>query len=427
MLRPVRTAIVATLCIAGGAARAAPVRTTQSDPHPGIHVETWVDAAIPARLHVVSVDLTSSEIAVFATRESERGLTTSAYATQLAAQVAINGDAFAVAGYVPRGLAIGDSNPWSTTADDAVSSVFHLRRVGERTYAEIVPPEQIVTPGDLPAGTQGAVSGRPLLVRAGVVTSQFDCNDPVTLACERAPRSALGVSADGNTLWLVAVDGWQAGSLGMTAAELAGFLDARGAAMAMALDGGGASTLVVDDALANTPSDGVERPVANHLAVKYGSLPKVQLVGLVCKHDVFGCGTDPARQIAGAQVTLDDGRQDITDPAAFYSFTGVTRRLACVTVKKTGYLSKSKCVQISNDPEYNSVALWEGVDPLDAGVPDAAPWPDASIARDGGTGDAGNPEHGPGGGCCGAGRDRPDVLLVVAVAWFLVRRRGTTG
>ena len=66
----------------------------------------------------------------------------------------------------------------------------------------------------------------------------------------------------------------------------------------MALDGGDSSTLVLDGAIISTPSDGVERNVANHLAVKYGMLPKGELYGLICKHSVFNCATDvPSRKI----------------------------------------------------------------------------------------------------------------------------------
>ena len=88
------------LVLCAARAGAAPVRTAQSDPHPGIHRETWVDSAIPARIELVRVDLTSSEIAVYATKQSDRGLTTSDFAARQGAQVAINGDAFAVAGNV---------------------------------------------------------------------------------------------------------------------------------------------------------------------------------------------------------------------------------------------------------------------------------------------------------------------------------------
>ena len=407
---------------AAGSAVAAPVRTTQSDPHPGIHVERWVDSAVPARIVLVEIDLTSAEIALYATKESDKGLTTSGYATRKAAQVAINGDAFAVAGYTPRGLAIGDSTPWTNTADNAQLALFHLRRVGERTHAAIVPPEITVEPDELPTGTQGAIGGGPLLVRAGSVETSFDCNDPQSVPCQRAPRSALALSADGNRLWLATVDGWQSGSSGLTAAELAGFMQARGAAWAMALDSGSSSTMVIDGTLAGTPSDGIERTVANHLAVKYGMLPAGELVGLICQTSVFNC-----TRISGAQVTLDDGRVRTTAADGLYDFTGVTPRLACVTVRKTGFLTKKQCQTVDSGIQtYNSVVLEPGTDPPpDAGVPDAA-LPDDAAPGDGGDGtDAGIPEIGDGGGCCGAGRDRPSFALLVLVGWMLARRRGT--
>lgn len=413
----------ALLVLAGSTATAAPVMMSSTEPHPGITVQRWVDAAVPARIALVRVDLTSAEIALYTTKESDRGITTSFFAARLGVQVAINGDAFSVAGYTPRGLAIGDSTPWTNTADTDALPVFHLRRVGERTIASILPPEVVVAPEDLPTGTQGAISGRPLLVRAGTVATSFDCSDPLTLACERAPRSALALSADGNTLWLAAVDGWQSGSVGLTAAELAAFLQARGAHMAMALDGGSSSTLVLDGALASSPSDGIERTVANHLGVKYGALPRGELVGLVCLNSVFEC-----TRVSGAQVTLDDGRTVTTAADAFYRFQDVTPRLACVTVKKAGYRTKTQCQTVSAGIQtYNSVVLEPGEDPPpDAGVPDAPSPVDAGEGSGGGGfgGDAGFPDPAPGVGCCSAGRDHPPIALAVLVGWRFLRRRG---
>ncbi|MDB4953976.1 MAG: hypothetical protein JWO36_1545 [Myxococcales bacterium] len=417
------------VCCAASVASAAPALTSQSDPHPGIHSEIWTDNAVPVTLHLIRIDLTSAEIALYATKQSQGGITTSAYATQVTAQVAINGDSFSAAGYVPHGLAMGDSDPWSNTADDGATAVMYFRRVGERTFVDISPPEEIVTVAQLPDGTEGVISGRPLLVRSGVVEAP-GCNDPVTLACQRAPRSAIGVSADGTKLWLVAVDGWQSTSLGMQAHDVGVFLQARGAAMAMALDIGSSSTLVLDGNVVNRPSDGVERTVANHLAIKYGSLPKGQLVGFVCKHDVFGCPNSP-RIMPNSTVTLDDGRKMLSDATGFYDFPAVTQRLACVDVKKTGFVTKHQCAQVSavNPPTYNSVAMWEGTNPPDAGVGDGGMVVDARQFGivDAGNGDAGFPSQGGGGGCCEAGRDRPCLPLFVFVAWFLVRRRGTKG
>ena len=195
-------------------------------------------------------------------------------------------------------------------------------------------------------------------------------------------------------MWLVTVDGWQSGSVGMTAAQLATFLAARGADSAMALDGGASSTLVLDGAVVNHPSDGVERSVANQLTVQFGSLPKGQLVGDICKHDVFGCDTDSSRWIAGATVTLDDGREITTpggDNQPFYDFSSVTPRLACVTVRAAGFLTVHQCQSVeSGQITYNSVAMFEGTDLPDAGVrPDAPPIPDAAVSIDGGGRDAG--------------------------------------
>ena len=418
------------LLVLAAEASAAPGLTFQSDPYPGIHRQTWVDPQIPARIRVLRIDLSSSEIAVYATKESDRGITTSEYASRVGAQVAINGDSFAVNGYIPRGLAMGDSNTWSQTSDDAASAVFHLRRAGERTVAQIIAPESIVTPADLPTGTEGVISGRPLLVRQSQAVGPFDCNDPVTMPCEYAPRTALGVSADGNRMWLVVVDGWQNGSLGMTLGDLASFMDNQlNVGMAMALDGGASSTLVLDSAVISSPSDGVERTVANHLGIKYGMLPKGELQGLICKHSVANCGTDvPSRKLANATVILDDGRTVVTDTTGFYSFAAITPRLACITVKKDGYLTVYTCDQIKpNMITFESVAMWEGTDPPDAGVGHDSGVPaDASSALDAQTGDGGNDFEGPGGGCCDSGRDRPDVALLALVAFFWMRRRGTT-
>jgi hypothetical protein len=421
---------LALVCALATPAFAGFTMTFSADPHPGMHRETWTDSAIPARIRLVQIDLSSSEIAVYATPESDRGITTTEFATRKNAQLAINGDAFAVNGYVPRGLAMGASNPWSQTSDDTTSSVFHFRREGERTSAAIIPPEAVITPMDLPEGTEGIISGRPLLVRQSVAVAQFDCNDSTSMPCQPAPRTAIAVSPDGRYLWLAVVDGWQSGSIGVTCSQLADFLVARGAGMAMALDGGSSSTLFLDGDVISSPSDGVERSVANHLAFKYGQLPKGQMYGLVCKHNVIGCGNDPARKISGAQVYLDDTRMQTTDSTAVFDFLNVTPRLACVTVKKTGYQTVTQCRQVvAGEITYNSVAMWEGTDPPDAGVRmDAAVYPDATTAGDAHTGDGGVGLIDPPGGCCDSGgrADLARVPLLVLVAFFLRRRRGTT-
>jgi len=391
-----------------------------------VHHEVWRDAAVPWRLHLVRIDLSSSELTLFATAEDERGARPSDYADDVGAQIAINGDAFAVAGYVPRGLAIGDGEPWSTTEDDAASGFVRFGRVAERTQAAILEPEDVLDASDLPASTQGVVSGRPLLVRAGHATAQFDCGDAVAIPCVRAPRTAVALSADGNTMWLAVVDGWQAASLGMTCAELAAFLDARGVHDALALDGGGASSLVLGAGVVSAPSDGAERTVANHLAIRYGALTPGQVVGFIRERDVFDTGAN----LPGALATLDDGRTDTVGADGMFNFPGVSPRLACVTASLAGYRTETRCAQvIGGELNYASIALYPNSDFPDAGPggPDAATI-DGGVTGDGGvSGDGGGAMVGDGGdpgptGCCSSGGSTSGGLLL-GVALGLRRRR----
>jgi exopolysaccharide biosynthesis protein len=414
------------------AAHAAPALVSQSDPYPGIHREVWVDSAIPARIHLIRIDLTSAEIAVYATKESDSGLKTSELSDLLNAQIAINGGPFNVSGFRPRGLAMGDGAAWTMTADTDQMAVLHFRRAGERTLATIVPPETPVDTSTLPTGTEGVISGRPLLIRNGNVLNgnDVDCNDSLTFPCTRGPRTAVGLSADGNTMWLTVVNGWQAASHGLTVPELAAFMRARGAYAAVALDGGASSTLVVNGALGNTPSDGVERTVANHLAIKFGALPKGEMVGFIClTPDIPACGQDAGLR-TNARVTLDDGRF-VDTSNGYFAFAGVTPRLACITVKKTNYLTRVQCKPVKSGLQtYNSVHMEEGKDMPDAGVPDAAVddvdagGEDAGIRPDGGF-----PVTGGGGGCCDARGDLDgavgSMFVGALVAWMTRRRRVT--
>jgi hypothetical protein len=419
------TAVLA-LAIAAPPAAAAPVVESSSTPYPGVTRTVYVDAAIPARIQVLAVDLSSSEITLGATREDQRGQTVSAFAAASGAQMAVNGDSFSPVDFTPSGLAMGQAMIWASSSDDANNGFLRFEQSGNRTHLFISPPEEQVSAADLPPATQGVIGGRPMLVRTGVAVTAFDCTDHVALPCERAPRTAAAVSADGNTLWLVVVDGWQAASHGMTAAELGGFLDGLGAQDALMLDSGGASTMYVGGVV-NAPSDGVERVVANHLAVRHGALPPGQMLGFVRERDVIQ-GAD----IEGALVELDDGQTQTTGADGRFSFTSVAPHYTCATVSKAGYRTKTQCKQVvSNDLVYNSVALFPNSDFVDAapGAPDAAiadagPTLDAPAGAADATGpDAGDGGGDPGCGCSGGGPPASSAALLLAIiALCRVRR-----
>jgi hypothetical protein len=111
---------------------------------------------------------------------------------------------------------------------------------------------------------QQVVSGHPQILRGGVVLPQTG-----DLCTARHPRTAAGLSRDRQTLYLMVVDGRSTSSIGMTCAEEARFLAELGAWDAINLDGGGSSAMWVRGVgVVNSPSDGAQRVVANHLAVQ---------------------------------------------------------------------------------------------------------------------------------------------------------------
>lgn len=82
----------------------------------------------------------------------------------------------------------------------------------------------------------------------------------------RHPRTAFGWNA--THYFLIVVDGRRPGwSVGMTVAELAALAQRVGCTDAINLDGGGSSTLWLNDQVMNLPSDGAPRAVGNALVV----------------------------------------------------------------------------------------------------------------------------------------------------------------
>jgi len=105
------------------------------------------------------------------------------------------------------------------------------------------------------------VAAGPRLVRGGVIASG---TEGFLHEQARHPRTAIGVTR-AETILLVAVDGRQQASVGMTVEELARFMLDLGAVEAMNLDGGGSSTMVINGRVANSPSDRKEREVSDAL------------------------------------------------------------------------------------------------------------------------------------------------------------------
>lgn len=89
---------------------------------------------------------------------------------------------------------------------------------------------------------------------------------------ERAPRTAAGFSGGGRRLWLITLDGRQEASAGSTLAQLGRLVTELGVPDAVALDGGGSTTMVrrgrgEGPVVVNSPSDGHPRAVTDGLGV----------------------------------------------------------------------------------------------------------------------------------------------------------------
>ncbi|MGW1727627.1 phosphodiester glycosidase family protein [Streptomyces sp. NPDC002306] len=153
----------------------------------------------------------------------------------------------------------------------AGTSVLLGREAGADALAALVPGEAVDVTyrpradfGDVAV----AVGGGQVLVSAGVV-QRFTDGDTVTATS----RTSVGFSADGRTMYLVAIDGKQTNSRGMDLNELGAFMKGLGATNALNMDGGGSTTMAArlpgenTTGLVNSPSDGSERQVANGLGL----------------------------------------------------------------------------------------------------------------------------------------------------------------
>ena len=370
-------------------ALAEPTQTASETPYPGITYTTWRDSGVPANLYAIELDLTSNEIDLLATTEDQKGETPSAFGAAVGAKVVVNGDYFRPRGYVPAGIARGGSETWSSAHDDARSGFVRFHRGVNRIEVDISPPSDLVE--ELPEETAGAVGGRPLLMQGGALESDFDCEDLEAMPCDPAPRTAVALSADRNTMWLVVVDGWQEGSIGMTADEVAAFAKQLGAGDALMLDGGSASALWLTDQVVSSPSDGVERPVANHIAVHTGVPANGTLLGHVFEKEIDG------PRIAGALVTLDDGRSKTYDGAMVWQFE-LRPCWTCVTATADGYHEATQCREVPEAAEkYASLTMIPNDEYIDAGPGGD----DAGASDDAGTspGADGGPDGGGSGGC----------------------------
>jgi hypothetical protein len=157
------------------------------------------------------------------------------------------------------------------TMSDTEVNGYHFVLVGDTLNSDGLfgEDDQVVVQQKLSCGWEDvrfALGGWERLVHNGVATEVYTEGAGPTY---RHPRTAIGVKADG-TVFFVTVDGrdYENGYLGVTAYELAEIMLYFDAVHAYNLDGGGSTTMVVENEDAeyiylNNPSDGQPRSVSN--------------------------------------------------------------------------------------------------------------------------------------------------------------------
>lgn len=242
-------------------------------------------------IHVTRIDLTNDQIAVIASRESEKGTRVSDLAHLEHAVVAINGDYFDEK-FSPVGMTVGPCGEWEDVKKTRREGVLVL---GDQKARITRPSETKLT--DAPEDwVETAMSGWPSLIVDCDVLSPTEL--PGSDAFTRAPhpRTAVGLTSDRKTLFFVVADGRRTGVPGLTLAQLGEFMhDRLNACSALNLDGGGSSAMWVTNRIVNRPADGVERRVGDHLAV-------------VLKRDLVDCDDDLEAQKVEA-IRLRDAQK----------------------------------------------------------------------------------------------------------------------
>ncbi len=234
----------------------------------------------PMIAHIIKIDTKAKGMKLLVTPPDSNGetplnaRTTSQFLDEFDVQIAINGDGFSPwwsrspADYYPHvgdpvaplGLSASNGEVYSTGVQTTigVKPTLYVSRRNALSFNN--PPNNI----------HSAISGDRMIVLKGEVAP--DLNDKGV-----EPRTAIGTNRNGRYLYLVVVDGRQPFySSGATFAELARVLIDQGVYIAMSLDGGGSSTMVIEGeegqpVIMNSPIDnyipGRERPVANHLGI----------------------------------------------------------------------------------------------------------------------------------------------------------------
>ncbi|MEP7288914.1 MAG: phosphodiester glycosidase family protein [Chloroflexota bacterium] len=235
----------------------------------------------PLVVHVITVDLDAPGLQFLVTPSQPTNgyqlaaRTTSDFLYEFKVQLAIN------AGFFKPWHPDNPFNYYPRVGDGVDALGFFSSRGVSYSEPRIANPTLYISADNIasfhpPSGQPyNAISGSPIFVESG----KFQPRDLFIRedSTELHPRNAVALDKSERKLILFVIDGRQPGySEGLTIEEMADIVIQHGAYTAMNLDGGGSSTLVIQDEsgwpmILNSPIDflipGREREVGNHLGI----------------------------------------------------------------------------------------------------------------------------------------------------------------
>ena len=253
--------VTAVLGVAGTSASSAEARDVWTDPYPGVrHLHRVTDHL---DVHALVVDLSNGDISLVATRPRDRSMPVREFAHRYGVDIAVNANYFDTRSK-SCGLAAGDGVVWADSYDDGCDMSIGFGRANEALAFD---SGELIR-GPVPeAWMTDVITGKPWVVRNGV--GQGGWLEPRHIEGHH-PRTAVGLSQDRRTLFIVVADGRRAGIPGVTGHYLARLMLELGAWDALNLDGGGSSEMFIraENGVVNQPSDDRPRPVGNHLGIR---------------------------------------------------------------------------------------------------------------------------------------------------------------
>lgn len=237
------------------------------------HASIVLEKPRPLRAEVLKVSLAAPGLSVVATPDNgdapgeTTGQKTTNFLKAMKCQAAVNAGPFdKVSSQEGLGLDVSGlqvSGGKTVSPDNGYPALIFLADGSARIQKKPFPDKQI----------REAVCGFQIVLSHGKT---------VATDVKLHPRTGAALSADGRTMWLLVVDGRQAGySEGCTTVEMAEWFRGMGAVSGINLDGGGTTTMVLEDAggkarILNRPIHagipGLERPAGSHLGIRAAPL-----------------------------------------------------------------------------------------------------------------------------------------------------------